>query len=64
MQPPRNTTNFGLRTFSYLGSKLWNDLPAQMKNIDDIEEPGAFKAILINWEGPNFEAPPLSNFYV
>ena len=25
IQPKRKTTSNGLRTFSYLGSKLWND---------------------------------------
>ena len=28
-QTKKNTTNFGLRSFGYLGSKMWNDLPYQ-----------------------------------
>ena len=35
VQPLRQTTTYGLRTISYTGANLWNDLPFQ---IDDISE--------------------------
>ena len=37
VQPIVDTTNYGLRTFTYLGSKLWNDLPSSFKDIDDTD---------------------------
>ena len=51
IQPRRNSVNNGLRSFSYVGSKLWNDLPRYMKESlhDDIQ---CFKSCLNNWNGP------------
>ena len=52
IQPKRMTTRKGLRSFSSLGSKLWNDLfilePA-IANIDFDE----LVEFLKDWEGPN-----------
>ena len=45
-QPKKTTTTFGLRSFSYFGSKLWNDLPNNIKKSKDIDE---FKSHLKLW---------------
>ena len=36
-QPNRRTTTYGLRTFLYLGSKLWNLLASEYSEVDDID---------------------------
>ena len=36
-QPKRRTTTYGLRTFSYLGSKLWNSLASEYSEVNDID---------------------------
>ena len=36
-QPKRRTTTYGLRTFSYLGSKLWNLLASEYSEVNDID---------------------------
>ena len=55
VQAKTNTTTFGLRKFSYLGSKLWNDLDNVLKheieNLNDIT-PHNFRSILKKWSGP------------
>ena len=33
IQPKRQTTTYGLRSVSYLGSKLWNDHPFYMTDV-------------------------------
>ena len=60
-QPKKRTTKFGLRSFSYLASKLWNDLPPHLKDLsmNDINE---FKCRLKQWHGIKTENLP--NFYV
>ena len=35
-QPKKETTNFGLRSINYVGSKLWNMLPVHLKNSPDV----------------------------
>ena len=52
LQPKVRTTTHGLRTISYLGAKLWNDLPVHMKNIHHMD-PYEFKSMLLLWEGPD-----------
>ena len=37
VQGKKNTTNYGLRSFTYLGSKLWNDLPENFKRVTELE---------------------------
>ena len=49
-QPVRRTTNFGLRTFSYVGAKLWNDLPQDHFNVLDMELED-FKCFLKRYTG-------------
>ena len=35
VQPKGNTTIFGLRSFFYFGSKMWNDRPNHFKETTD-----------------------------
>ena len=53
IQKKTQTVTFGLRTFGYLGSKMWNDLPAHFKDKDisnvEIE---VFRSLLKEWTGP------------
>ena len=58
-QPKRISTTFGLRSFTYFGSQLWNNLPIAFKESDDIV---AFKDQLRHWGGPNLDG--VINFYV
>ena len=52
IQPKRKTTSNGLRTFSYLGSKLWNDLVNSEPAIANVEFDELIE-FLKDWEGPN-----------
>ena len=52
IQPKRKTTSNGLRTFSYLGSKLWNDLVNSEPAIADVEFDELIE-FLKDCEGPN-----------
>ena len=60
LQPKRNTTAFGLRSFTYFGSKLWNDLPIDFKETTDF---ALFRDRLRHWDGPNFD-DVMRNFLV
>ena len=53
-QPTRRTTNYGLRTFSYLGSKLWNEFLSDFDYTcdTDLDE---LKNFLKHWEGPSLD---------
>ena len=35
LQPKFNTKRYGYRSFMYFGSKIWNSLPNNIKNLDD-----------------------------
>ena len=48
---------FGLRSISYIGAKLWNDLPNDFKETSDFTD---FKSILDTWTGPDLDDPFLS----
>ena len=50
VQQKCNTVTFGLQTFSYKGSKIWNELPASFKNVISLKD---FKKIIKTWNGPN-----------
>ena len=64
LEPKVRTTTHGLRTISYLGAKLWNDLPVHMKNIHHMD-PYEFKSMLLLWDGPDlFSTYHLSMLYV
>ena len=49
-QPKCRTTSFGLRSFSYTGAKLWNELPNYVKEMDDFSD---FKRTIYAWNGPD-----------
>ena len=51
VQPKRNTVRHGLRSFTYAGAKLWNELPIEMKDLRTIDL-SDFKTCLKNWNGP------------
>ena len=59
VQPKRNTTTFGLKSLTYFGSKLRNDLLIDFKDATDL---ALFRDRLRNWEGPNIDY--VINFYV
>ena len=48
------TTTFGLRWISYIGAKLWNDLPSYFKETTCLTD---FKLILQTWSGPDLNDP-------
>ena len=54
-QPLRKKTNFGLRSVTYVGSKIWNVLPANIKNAENVEE---FKISLRGWSGISIDSEP------
>ena len=53
-QPKRRTTTYGLRTFSYLGSKLWNLLASEYSEVNDIDYE-RLKFLIKYWAGPNHD---------
>ena len=48
------TTTFGLRSISYIGAKLWNDLPSYFKETTCLTD---FKMILQTWTEPDLNDP-------
>ena len=54
VQPKRNTTTHGLRSFSYLGSRLWNNLVNDFYLLCHIDYNG-FNAFIKYWTGPNLD---------
>ena len=48
------TTTYGLRSMSYIGAKLWNDLPNDFKATTDFTD---FKRMLQTWAGPDLDDP-------
>ena len=44
------TITHGYRSFSYMGSKLWNELPNDIKHLTSLEE---FRGIIKRWDGPS-----------
>lgn len=45
-QPTFQSIKYGYKSFSYYGSKLWNKLPVEIKNVDSL---GEFKCKVILW---------------
>ena len=45
-QPKFQSVKFGYKSFSYYGSKLWNHIPANIKDTDDLE---LFKIDITTW---------------
>ena len=54
VQPKRNTTTHGLRSFSYLGSRLWNNLVNDFPFLCHVDYNG-FKEFIKDWTGPNLD---------
>ena len=50
------STTYGIRSFTYIGAKLWNDLPPAFKldlyESDVDESLKALKLALMSWNGP------------
>ena len=42
-----NTTHFGLNSLRYFASKIWNMVPLELKNLNDVE---SFKSEIRKWE--------------
>ena len=57
----RTTTTYGLRSMSYIGAKLWNDLPNDFKATTDFTD---FKHMLQTWKGPDLYDPFRSYVWV
>ena len=53
--PKRRTTTYGLRTFSYSGSKLWNLLASEYSEVNDIDYE-RLKFLIKYWTGPNHDS--------
>ena len=53
-QPIRRITNYGLRTFSYLGSKLWNEFLSDFNYTCDMEI-SELRNFRKQWEGPRLD---------
>ena len=49
-QPKRRTTTFGLILFSYVGTRVWNELPTYLKETADLND---FKSLFNTWNGPD-----------
>ena len=49
IQPRVKTTRYGLNTFIYQGSKLWNSIPENLQRENSLEN---FKFMIKLWKGP------------
>ena len=54
IQGRTKTSSFGLRSLSYLGAKIWNDIPFSVGDIEDIDV-YQFKNMLKSRQYPNIE---------
>ncbi len=43
------TKKYGFRSFGYMGSKLWNEMPVEIKRATTLAQ---FKRLLSAWDGP------------
>ena len=48
--PRINQTTYGLRSFRYQGTVLWNSLPEEIKTASNLS---SFKKLIKSWEGPH-----------
>ena len=64
IQPKRRTTSYGLRSFSYLGSKLWYDIVNSEPGIVNCDFDDLMY-FLKHWKGPNMneDFPYVWHFY-
>ena len=53
-QHMKKTTTFGLRSISYLGPKIWNDLPVDFNEVLNMSS-SIFKCFLESWNGPSLD---------
>ena len=51
IQPLKRTTGFGIKSFSYYGSHLWNMLPLDLKSAVTLSN---FKTLIKKWSGPTY----------
>ena len=58
--PRANTVNYGLQSLAYIGSKLWDNIPSNMKKIDSLNE---FKRVIKTWK-PDFCSCRLCKIYL
>ena len=56
VQPMKKTSTYGLRSLSYLGAKLWNDLPFYVCDIENVDV-NQFRNILKLRQYPDVENP-------
>ena len=56
-QQKRRTTTFGLRSFSYAGAKLWNELPIYVKEMTNLSD---FKRTIYAWNGSDLNGVTFS----
>ena len=49
IQPLKRTTSFGIKSFAYFGTHLWNMLPQHIKNSVSLYN---FKSLIRKWSGP------------
>ena len=47
--PKVHTTSYGLNSFRYASSHIWNTLPVDIQELDNL---CTFKAMLRDWTGP------------
>ena len=52
IQPETNKVTYGIRSLSYVGAKLWNDMKFKFDSFDEMEIHD-FKRLLNNWNGPD-----------
>ena len=55
IQPETNKVTYGIRSLSYVGAKLWNDMKFKFDNFDEMEIHD-FKRLLNNWNGPDLNS--------
>ena len=56
----QRTKQYGTDTLRSLGPKIWNSLPTEIKNSDNL---GTFKVLTKTWSGPNCCCSLCSQFY-
>ena len=55
IQPKKETETYGIRSLSYIGAKLWNDMNFKIDDLESIS-PDDFKEMLVSWNGPDLNS--------
>ena len=55
IQPKKETETYGIRSLSYIGAKLWNDMNFKIDDLENIS-PDDFKEMLASWNGPDLNS--------